>query len=221
MVQLMGVVMKDHRVGPILFRKLMASIAHPVYYNDLDAILEKAWSVLMEGVCRANSPYHIINVATVGRNLMPRVRSVVLRGFDETSRTIRFHTDARSEKVSEIMKAESLAVHLYSNNQKIQLRMLCRGTVHHCDDVSSDAWHSMKDMSRACYSQLKAPGSVVGSPDSVQFSSCSAQDVAYSNFAAVLAKIETLEWLYLSATGHRRARFDWRNDDPTGTWLAP
>jgi pyridoxamine 5'-phosphate oxidase len=190
-------------------------------YEDLDSILSMAWQLLKEGVRSAGSVYHVINVATVSNGLIPRVRSVVLRGFDETSRTLRFHTDARSEKAREIRMSGSVAVHLYAKDAKIQIRMLCRAQLHHDDAITCEAWRSMKDMSRRCYSQVEAPGTVVTSPQSVTFGREIDGDKAYGNFAAVVAKIETLEWLYLSATGYRRALFDWRNDSDKRAWLAP
>jgi len=190
-------------------------------YEDLDSILAMAWQLLKEGVHSAGSAYHIINVATVSNGLIPRVRSVVLRGFDEASRSLRFHTDARSDKASEIRMGGCVAVHLYAKDAKIQLRMLCRAQVHHDDAISCEAWRSMKEMSRRCYSQVEAPGTVVTSPKSVTFGRESDTGKAYGNFAAVVAKIETLEWLYLSATGHRRAHFDWQNGSDKRAWLAP
>lgn len=201
--------------------RLMDSSTIANRYNDLDVILKKAWSVLSDGVHKAASPYHVINVATLGNDLTPRIRSVVLRGFDEPARTLRFHTDARSAKASEIARAKTLAVHVYAKDEKIQLRMACRGTVHSCDDVSQEAWRLTKKMSRECYRQLQGPGTVVPSCDSVALGDGNDSDTAYTNFAAVVARIETLEWLYLSASGHRRALFDWRGGSSTRVWLAP
>lgn len=199
----------------------MGSVPVADHYDDLDAILQKAWSLLSEGVQRAGSAYHIINVATLGSDLTPRIRSVVLRGFDRSARTIRFHTDARSDKAIEIARTEKLAIHLYARDEKIQLRLTCRGTFHHGDDISREAWRSTRPMSRECYGQVEAPGTVVHSPQSVASGKDSALDAAYANFAAVLAKIDTLEWLYLCAGGHRRARFDWEHGVQTQVWLAP
>lgn len=201
--------------------RLMGSSTIANRYDDLDVILKKAWSVLSDGVHKAASPYHVINVATLGNDLTPRIRSVVLRGFDEPARTLRFHTDARSAKASEIARAKTLAVHVYAKDEKIQLRMACRGTVHNCDDVSQEAWRLTKKMSRECYRQLQGPGTVVPSCDSVALGDGNDSDTAYTNFAAVVARIETLEWLYLSASGHRRALFDWRGGSSTRVWLAP
>ncbi len=189
--------------------------------TDLDATLEEAWRILSEGARKAASPYHIINVATLGADGTPRIRSVVLRGFDKATRTLRFHTDIRSRKAAEITASRAVSVHVYAKDEKIQLRMSCRATIHHDDEVSRGAWRATRMMSRECYSQHEAPGTSIASPESVAFDESENLEGAYVNFAAVLAKIETLEWLYLSAAGHRRARFDWRDSVPSQVWLAP
>ena len=199
----------------------MATTFAAAQCKDLDATLEEAWRLLSEGATKAASPYHIINIATVAADGTPRIRSVVLRGFDKTTRTLRFHTDMRSPKAAEIAATASLSAHVYSKDEKIQLRMLCRATIHHDNAVAREAWRATRMMSRECYSQREGPGAVVATPESVAFEDSENLEGAYVNFAAVLCKIEMLEWLYLSAARHRRARFDWRDGTPTQVWLAP
>ena len=41
----------------------------------------------------------------------------------------------------------------------------------------------------------------------------------YKNFAVIKCKIKCIEWLYLAAKGHRRAKFDLENNKDT--WLVP
>ena len=44
----------------------------------------------------------------------------------------------------------------------------------------------------------------------------------YGNFAVVIVRLDSLEWLFLAGEGHRRARFGWVTDGGlTSTWLAP
>ena len=44
-------------------------------------------------------------------------------------------------------------------------------------------------------------------------------ELGYKNFTVIQCKIKTIEWLYLAAKGHRRARFDLKNDEIL--WLVP
>ncbi|MDJ0513595.1 MAG: pyridoxamine 5'-phosphate oxidase family protein, partial [Methyloceanibacter sp.] len=165
----------------------MATTFAAAHCKDLDATLEEAWRLLSEGAVKAASPYHIINVATAAADGTPRIRSVVLRDFDKATRRLRFHTDVRSGKAAEIAAAENIAVHVYAKDEKIQLRMVCRATIHHDDEVAREAWRATKMMSRECYSQHEGPGTVVAAPESVAFEDSENLEGAYVNFAAVLA----------------------------------
>ena len=44
-------------------------------------------------------------------------------------------------------------------------------------------------------------------------------EVGYKNFTVIQCKIKSIEWLYLAAKGHRRARFDLENNKDS--WLIP
>ena len=44
-------------------------------------------------------------------------------------------------------------------------------------------------------------------------------EVGYKNFTVIQCKIKSMEWLYLAAKGHRRARFDLETN--RDTWLIP
>ena len=79
----------------------------------------------------------------------------------------------------------------------------------------------MRPMSKECYGQHWAPGTRLREPDLSSDMLAKEGRNAIDNFAVVVAKIHTLQWLYLSADGHRRARFDFRAGQEMQTWLAP
>lgn len=191
------------------------------HYHDLDALLRTAWSMVEQGVGDRTASFHIAQVATVDGAGMPAVRSVVLRGFDSQSLTLRFHTDIRSGKVDEIRAQPAIAIHLYDRFEKVQLRLSCLAGVHYLDDVTAAAWQAMRPMSQECYGQQSSPGTALSVPDGGADITAAVKRDAVDNFAVVTARIRTLEWLYLSASGHRRAFFDFRTGQETQTWLAP
>jgi 3-hydroxyisobutyrate dehydrogenase len=41
----------------------------------------------------------------------------------------------------------------------------------------------------------------------------------YKNFTVIKCYIKSIEWLYLAAKGHRRAKFDFKTN--INTWLVP
>ncbi len=192
----------------------------PPHYFSLDAALDAAWTCLTLGASNRRSPFHTISIATVRSEGYPTIRTVVLRSFDRTLRTLSFHTDMRSRKFAEFKAAPHFAAHFYDPRAKIQIRLDCRATLNAGDGVSRHAWTRAQPMSRECYGQPVPPGSPIGTPEEVG-ENWLGDDGAYANFAVVTGAILALEWLYLAAGGHRRALFDWRSGSLQQTWIAP
>ena len=43
----------------------------------------------------------------------------------------------------------------------------------------------------------------------------------YNNFAVIQNKIESIDWLYLSYSGHKRLSINFKNNMPEFSWLIP
>lgn len=183
--------------------------AVPAFYNDLDATLAHALDLLAKGVKDRRSALHTFNVATIGLDGTPQVRTVVNRGFDPQTRTLRFHTDARSPKIAELEANPRCSVHIYDRWAKIQLRLDTVATVHRDGSVRQGAWDATRDFSRICYRVVPAPGDTTPVPDEVAFTAGETADEGEENFVAVTLQVQALEWLYLAHQGHRRARYEW------------
>ncbi|PPC86048.1 MAG: pyridoxamine 5'-phosphate oxidase [Hyphomicrobium sp.] len=190
----------------------------PTYYNDLAGSLQEAWQLLSRGAVDRRSPIHTPAIATVALDGTPRVRIVVLRHIDPTARTLRFHTDKRANKIAEIERNPAVQVLCYDPSSKIQLRLLGRARVHHADDVAHQAFTRSQPQSQLCYRQSASPGSLGSEPTTL---TDPAEHDGEQNFTAVVVQIDELEWLYLAAAGHRRARYTWSDGNLKSTWLAP
>ncbi len=191
----------------------------PEHYVNLDAVVPAAWTFLAIGSANRRSGFHTANVATVRADGYPTSRTVVLRGFEKATRTLLFHTDARSRKFAEFFINPKIGMHFYDAQQKIQMRLDCIARVSTGDDLARARWVASREMSRVCYAQGVAPGSAITSP--VEITSVPDAE-AFQHFAVVSAQIVRLDWLYLAAQGHRRASFAWTHDGTmTQTWLAP
>jgi hypothetical protein len=168
-------------------------------------------------------------VATIGADGAPRLRTVVLRGAEPSARALRFHTDRRSAKVPEIAADPRVSVHFYDARAKVQLRIAARATIHGTDAVAEAAWQRTSEMGRRCYLEEPAPGTPSAAPTSglteaqeAAVPRGAAAEPGRANFAVVTLDVRSIEWLYLAARGHRRARFDWDEDGrPAQTWLVP
>jgi pyridoxine/pyridoxamine 5'-phosphate oxidase len=189
----------------------------PDWYDDLDGSLAEGWGLLVRGVADRRSPMHTIAVATVDAEGRPSVRTVVLRAADPAAWTIRFHTDARSRKLAELARQPSVAALAYHPAAKIQLRLTGHARVL-AGEAAAPIWAKVTPQGRQCYRVAKAPGEPIATPAE----GASIDGDGREHFRAVEVEITSIEWLYLAAAGHRRARF--RRDAAgrvTGEWLVP
>lgn len=192
------------------------------FYDDLDGSLAEAWRLLEEGVTDRHSPCHTPSLGTLDAEGLPTVRTVVLRAVEQEARLLRFHTDLRSHKVAEIAAQPMVALHAYHPCRKIQLRLTGQALIHHGDEMARHAWQASRSFSRLCYGVEPGPGAAIEAPgDWRQGEDGSVEAESFQNFGAVLVKVESLEWLYLAARGHRRALYDWRGGALRKSWLVP
>jgi pyridoxamine 5'-phosphate oxidase len=193
------------------------------FYDDLGETLAESWRLIARGVADRKSAFHHPAVATIGGDGRPRLRTVILRGCDAGSRVLRFHTDVRSEKVSEIRRDSRISLHFYEPASKIQLRLEGTAKVNTDNAVADAAWAGSRVFSRQCYGIEPGPGTAIADGDN--FTLPETTDVATAagraNFCAVTVSVERLEWLYLASSGHRRALFRWEQGTFEAGWLAP
>lgn len=194
--------------------------------DDLMATLDAAWAPFAAAVAVRRGPFHTPSVATISAGSLPRLRTVVLRGCDTAAWRLRFHTDRRSAKFAELMANPAIALHVYSQPAKLQVRLEGVARLHCDDDVADFAWAGSKPSSRECYTQAAAPGVLLDAPGPDRILPAGPREPLHTgrdNFCAVQVEIASLEWLYLRAAGHRRARFvrDAATGNLSGAWLAP
>lgn len=202
----------------------------PPFLDDIAASREEAWRLLIEGAKDRKSPLHTPTVATVRNDGAPSQRVMVLREAVRDSRTLRFHTDYRASKVSDLGSEGPISVLGYHREAKVQLRLSGLGRIEHDSPASEAAWNKTDLYGKRCYLADPAPGSMVDAPISgldpamegrkpEDFEVVPARD----NFAILLFEIRQIEWLYLAHTGHRRALFSWDDADDrwNGEWLVP
>ena len=202
-------------------------INRPDYYNDLDKTYLKIWDLLKNGLANRNAPFHI-PIFICGKNENFDGRIVVLRGVDEKEKKIWFHSDIRSNKIK-ILKSNPESTFLfYDKNEKIQLRISGNVIINFQNDVTKKSWNKTAHMSRQCYLGDKAPGSDVLFPtsgltadiDNLKYTK-EESEIGYKNFCVIETFINSIEWLYLAAKGHRRAYFSLKNNSLEKKWLIP
>ncbi|UPY38816.1 pyridoxamine 5'-phosphate oxidase family protein [Sediminicoccus sp. KRV36] len=189
----------------------------PGHADDLMELRAAAFELLARGVADRRSPVHTPTLASIGLDGTPRARTLVLRGFDAAARTLRLHSDQRGEKFAELARDPRFALHAYDPAAQVQLRLQGVASLHTDDAVAEAAWQASQPFSRICYSIEPAPGTPIAAPMPAP------QDevVGRQHFGVILLRMHSLEWLWLAAEGHRRARLDWPDGEERATWLVP
>jgi len=199
----------------------------PNYYNELDKIYSKIWDLLEKGLADRNTPFHIPTFIC-GKNIDFDGRIVVLRGVSKKEKKIWFHSDIRSKKIK-ILKTNPLSSLLfYDKSEKIQLRILCNSKINYQNEITEKSWKKTAHMSRQCYLGEKSPGTISTIPtsglsknvDNLKYTK-DESEIGYKNFCLVENFINSIEWLYLAAKGHRRAFFNLNNNSLEKKWLIP
>ncbi len=196
-------------------------VQEPAHYDDLDLSLAEAWRLLADGVGNSANAFHQPVLATTALDGAADARVAVLRHVDAAARELRFNTDARAGKLVELARDPRAMVVAYDPPTKVQLRLSGRITVHHGDALATATWAETRKYSRRGYRVAQAPGSALAAPADADFQPEADSDCGQAHFCVLCFETTRLEWLYLAAGGHRRARFTWQDGRWQGCWLVP
>ena len=197
----------------------------PAYYEDFNEIKKKIWLMLNNAVTDRSSQFRI-PVFMCGDQSDFDGRIIVLRKSDQQNNIVQFHSDIRSDKIGKLKKNSKAAMLFYDKEEKIQVRLKVECTVNHENDIAKESWLKTGHMSRKCYLVDNGPGTESNNPtsglkpelDNFEFT-MEESEVGYKNFTVIQCKVKSIEWLYLAAKGHRRAKFDLETNKDT--WLVP
>ena len=197
----------------------------PAYYEDFIEIKKKIWSMLDDAVTNRSSPFRI-PVFVCGDQSEFDGRIIVLRKSDQSNNLLLFHSDIRSDKIPKLKKNSNAALIFYDKKEKIQLRVKVNCVVNHDNVITEQSWSKTAHVSRKCYLVNNGPGTEMDEPSSglsedIEKSGFTIEqsEKGYKNFAVIQCEIKSIEWLYLAAKGHRRARFEIDNNKEY--WLVP
>ena len=197
----------------------------PSFYEDFIGIKTKIWSMLDNAIKDRSSQFRI-PVFICGSQDDFDGRIVVLRKSDQSNNLIQYHSDIRSNKIAKLKNNKNASMLFYDKDEKIQVRLKVECTVNHDNEITKESWLKTGHMSRKCYLVDNGPGTESSSPtsglkpelDNFEFT-MEQSEAGYKNFTVIQCRIKSMEWLYLAAKGHRRARFDLETSKDA--WLIP
>ena len=190
----------------------------PDSYTTLEETLQVADSILSDAVINSKTLFHTLVVSSFdGSKISSRV--MVLREFDINKRIMRFHTDYRAPKIKQFSNKSIATVVGYDPNIKVQIKLHGNINVHQNNDISQKAWEASTNRSRKCYSVRGGSSKLIENPNEYDIKEYDAED-GYKNFSVLIFSFDSLEFLYLKRSGHRRAIHSW-DDDLVSSWLVP
>ncbi len=165
-------------------------------------LLDTIFTLLETGAADPGSPFHVLTLGTLA-GAAPRLRSVVLRGFERERLLLTVHTDARSPKVAEIDATPAVELHVWDDAGKVQLRLVGAARLRCRDERAAAEWAALGEHTRATYQVGAAPSSVLRGPPPADQDLAAAQAV----FTVIDVTLSAIEHLQLSRQGNRRTLF--------------
>ena len=190
----------------------------PDKYNEISQTLESANLILTNAVENAKTLFHTLAVSSIDDNQIA-TRVMVLREFNLKERYIRFHTDYRAAKIDHYSENNSASVLGYDPNLKIQIKLQGSISVHYNDHVTQAAWEGSTTRSKKCYSVKGGSTLKISDPKEYDLKDGNIED-GYINFAVLKFSFDSLEFLHLKSSGHRRALHSWKEEFES-SWLVP
>ena len=185
----------------------------------LDDVRADVFRLLSRGVADRRSPFRSPALGTTGLDGQPRLRTVVLRGFDPGARRLVVHGDVRAGKMAEIARDARVMLHVWDEGGQVQVQAAGTAVVQ-TGGAARGEWDRLHPGSRATYRVRLTPGTVLDDP-AVADGDPVGEEAAFANFAVIGVRMTGLEWLHLGRDGHRRAVFTWTDVGVDARWLVP
>lgn len=169
------------------------------------------------------SPLNFLQLATLGVDGAPQVRTIVMRGCSRGAGTVSFVTDIRSPKIAEIGKEPRVSLVGYDMATMVQIRMTGRAEIVADEGERRRMWTALKGRTLLLFDAPLSPGTPIDSAGKPL--SPAAGDHAptepFERLALVSVSLSSLEWLDLSAEPHRRILYRRRGGEWTGSLISP
>ncbi|MDA9805571.1 pyridoxamine 5'-phosphate oxidase family protein [Gammaproteobacteria bacterium] len=190
----------------------------PDEYHEISQTLHSVDLILSNAVDNAKTLFHTLAVSSIDNNKVAN-RIMVLREFNLKERYLRFHTDYRAAKIDHYKNNNSASVLGYDPKLKIQIKLQGTISVHYHDDLTRTAWESSTARSKKCYSVKGGSTLKISDPKEFDLKDGNIED-GYINFAVLKFSFDSLEFLHLKSSGHRRALHSWKEGFES-SWLVP
>lgn len=187
---------------------------------DLNEIYKSIWKKLETAVKSRHESWHLVTLATI-RDDKPEIRTLVLRGADKEKNLIWMHTDLRSPKAQDILKNSEGALLFYDPIARWQLRLNGRISFDSHSETTEHVWKNTSASAKRCYQGAAKPSTLTPVQNSNLPKEPVSPHLGRENFTRVLFQVSKIDWLFLRAEGHLRAKWEWNESQLQGNWAIP
>ncbi len=196
--------------------------------SDLASIDKDVWEQLTRASTQSDHDFRYLSLATLSEDKVPVSRLLVLRGLNESDRTLIFHTDIMSEKWSELSAYPKASVLGFSAEKGEQFRF--QGSVElyaPTTDVNQLEWVKLSVWSQNTYcggppgEETLAPSSVL--QKDLQPPSDAELERGRLRFGVLKFKADSLDWFRLQRSDNRRAKYCYNSSGgiENANWINP
>lgn len=194
---------------------------------ELIRIYDRAWAELAAAVIQRKHGFRNGTLGTYSEQ-GPELRTLILRAVDPLKRTLRFNTDIRSAKVTQIRQRPKVSALFYGTKEAFQLRISAEAEIITHGPEHEEAWVTTPLLARRCYLAEAAPGTpfreyVSGIPDYLVDREPTEEEsvAAKINFALIQLKVTEMDALELDFAGHRRVLYEFKEGQFLASWIQP
>lgn len=195
--------------------------------SSLELIEKECWTLLQEGASRGKSALHTFVLGTRNQQGI-EMRTLVLRKTEKPRLALYSHTDLRSPKALQMKENGNCSLLFYDPVRRIQLRLQAEAMLHLQNETSSKLWKEANMSARKTYLSQRSPGESISSPEDGLPAHLSGKDprpeeseAGRMNFLVLEFNIKSIDWLFLNAQGHRRARIEYHETGFDASWVNP
>lgn len=180
----------------------------------MDVFFQEIKAELEFGVSEKGHPFRLFSLASMGKDQAIGLRTVVLRKVSSGLR-LTFYTDARSPKIEELQKNNSVSALFYDPTKMIQLRIEGNAHIEKDNAVLKKHWETIPDGGEKDYNTNKPPGDKISGFQEIQYLN------GKNHFCIVHIIPSRLDFLKLGRENHTRVQFSLLNNKWKGEFLVP
>ncbi|MCC5919069.1 MAG: pyridoxamine 5'-phosphate oxidase family protein [Cyclobacteriaceae bacterium] len=162
------------------------------------------------------SDFRLMQVATAGKDMMPQVRTVVMRELNNDPFSVGFHCDIRSEKIKNFRENPVAQLHFWSKGKSLQIRLIVQ--VRLITEASGSIFEEKLSKCSAkellLYESSLPPREHLAEHES-KVDVITNKNNIRSNFVWVDCRVRQMEILHLGRPAHTRALIDYQKEQRT------